>query len=94
MEMYGTDKPDLRNPLIIKDATEVLKDTTFGPFKKSTIKVIVVDDIGDKSNSWFNEVVDYASYIGMPGIGYFKVMDDMSFAGPIDKFLSEDERSS
>ena len=61
MDMYGTDKPDLRNPLIIKDATEVLKDTTFGPFKKSTIKVIVVDDIGDKSNSWFNEVVDYAN---------------------------------
>ncbi len=94
MEMYGTDKPDLRNPLIIKDASEVLKDTTFGPFKKSVIKVIVVDDIGDKSNSWFNEIVDYASSIGMPGIGYLTLMSDGTFKGPIDKFLSDDERNS
>lgn len=94
MDMYGTDKPDLRNPLIIKDATEVLKDTTFGPFKKSTIKVIVVDDIGDKPNSWFNEVVDYANLIGMPGIGYLTLMEDGIFKGPIDKFLTEEERDS
>ena len=94
MDMYGTDKPDLRNPLIIKDATEVLKDTTFGPFKKSTIKVIVVPDIGDKSNSWFNEVVDYANLIGMPGIGYLTLMEDGTFKGPIDKFLTEEERDS
>ena len=94
MEMYGTDKPDLRNPLIIKDASEVLKDTTFGPFKNSTIKVIVVDDIGDKSNSWFNEIVDYASSIGMPGIGYITLMEDGTFKGPIDKFLSEEERNN
>ncbi len=94
MEMYGTDKPDLRNPLIIKDASEVLKDTSFGPFKKSFIKVIVVDDIGDKPNSWFNEVVDYASSIGMPGIGYLTLMSDGSFKGPIDKFLTSEERES
>ena len=94
MDMYGTDKPDLRNPLIIKDATEVLKDTTFGPFKKSTIKVIVVDDIGDKPNSWFNEVVDFASSIGMPGIGYLTLMEDGTFKGPIDKFLSNEERDN
>ena len=94
MDMYGSDKPDLRNPLIIKDASEVLKDTTFGPFKNSTIKVIVVDDIGDKSNSWFNEVVDYATSIGMPGIGYLTLMEDGTFKGPIDKFLSEAERDA
>ena len=94
MEMYGTDKPDLRNPLIIKDASEVLKDTTFGPFKKSVIKVIVVDEIGTKSNSWFNELVDYASSIGMPGIGYVTLMEDGSLKGPIDKFLSDEERSA
>ena len=94
MDMYGTDKPDLRNPLIIKDATEVLKDTTFGPFKKSTIKVIVVPDIGDKPNSWFNELVDYANIIGMPGIGYLTLMEDGTFKGPIDKFLTEEERDS
>ncbi len=94
MEMYGTDKPDLRNPLIIKDASLTLKDTTFGPFKKSVIKVIVVPDIGDKPNSWFNEVVDYATSIGMPGIGYLTLMNDNTFKGPIDKFLSDEERKS
>ena len=94
MEMYGTDKPDLRNPLIIKDASEVLKDTTFGPFKNSIIKVIVVDDIGENSNSWFNEIVDFASSIGMPGIGYITLQADGTFKGPIDKFLSDDERKA
>ena len=94
MEMYGSDKPDLRNPLIIKDASVVLKDTTFGPFKKSTIKVIVCDGIGENSNSWFNEIVDYASSIGMPGIGYITLMGDGSLKGPIDKFLSDEEREN
>ena len=92
MEMYGTDKPDLRNPLIIKDISDILKDTTFGPFKNSTIKAIVVDDIGEKSNSWFNEVVDYASSIGMPGIGYLTLTKERTFKGPIDKFLTDTER--
>lgn len=94
MEMYGSDKPDLRNPLIIKDASDVLKNTTFGPFKKSTIKVIVCDGIGENSNSWFNEIVDYASSIGMPGIGYITLMSDGSLKGPIDKFLSDEERKN
>ncbi len=92
MEMYGTDKPDLRNPLVIQDATEVLKNTKFGPFRKSTVKVIVVDGIGTHSNSWFNEIVEYASSIGMPGIGYVTLMEDGSLKGPIDKFLTDDER--
>lgn len=92
MEMYGTDKPDLRNPLIIKDISKILENTTFGPFKSSIIKAIVVDDIGDKSNSWFNEIVDYASSIGMPGIGYLILTKDKTFKGPIDKFLSDTER--
>lgn len=94
MDKYGTDKPDLRNPLIIKDASSTLKNTTFGPFKNSIIKVIVVDNIGENSNSWFNEIVDYASSIGMPGIGYITLMEDGSLKGPIDKFLSEDERNA
>ena len=94
MDSYGTDKPDLRNPLIIKDASEVLKNTSFGPFKGSIIKNIVVDDIGTKPNSWFNEIVDFASSIGMPGIGYITLLEDGSLKGPIDKFLSEEERQN
>lgn len=92
MEMYGTDKPDLRNPLVIKDISRVLKSTTFGPFKSSVVKAIVVDGIGDKSNSWFNEVVEYASSVGMPGIGYLTLCKNGTFKGPIDKFLTDKER--
>lgn len=92
MDKYGTDKPDLRNPLLIIDLTEEFEETTFRPFRGVTVKGIKVPGISDKSNSWFNELVDYASSIGMPGIGYITVMDDMSFKGPIDKFLTEDER--
>lgn len=92
MEMYGTDKPDLRNPLVIKDISRVLKNTTFGPFKSSVVKAIVADGIGDKSNSWFNEVVEYASSVGMPGIGYLTLCKNGTFKGPIDKFLTDKER--
>lgn len=93
MERFGTDKPDLRNPLELIDLTDVFEDTSFRPFRGVTVKGIVVDDIADKSNSWFNELGDFAKSIGMSaGVGYFKVNDDMSFVGPIDKFLSDDER--
>ncbi len=89
---YGTDKPDLRNPLEIIDVTSVFVDTDFKPFRSVPVKAIKVLDIASKSNSWFNELVDYAKTIGMPGIGYFKILEDMSFAGPIDKFLTDFER--
>ena len=94
MERFGTDKPDLRNPLELVDLSEVFEETTFRPFKGVPVKGIVVEGIADKSNSWFNDLGDYAKSIGMAaGIGYFKVDEDGSFVGPIDKFLSDDERA-
>ena len=92
MLKYGTDKPDLRNPLQIIDLTEQFSETEFKPFRGVTVRGIKVDGIADKSNSWFNSLVDYAKSIGMPGIGYITVEDDMSFKGPIDKFLTDFER--
>ena len=93
MERFGTDKPDLRNPLELVDLGDVFEETTFRPFRGVTVKGIVVEGIADKSNSWFNDLGDYAKSIGMSaGIGYFKVDEDMKFVGPIDKFLSDDER--
>lgn len=94
MDKYGTDKPDLRNPLIITDISSIFENTEFKPFQRATIKAIKVDDIASNSNSWFNDIVDFASSIGMPGIGYVSVMEDMSFKGPIDKFLSEEDKNS
>lgn len=94
MEKYGSDKPDLRNPLVIIDLTEEFEETEFRPFRGVPVKGIKVENLASKSNSWFNEVVDYAKSIGMPEIGYLKVNEDLSFAGPIDKFLTEDEREA
>jgi aspartyl-tRNA synthetase len=92
MLKYGTDKPDLRNPLEIMDITDLFVDTDFKPFQKSTIRAIKVDEIGVNSNSWFNEIVDYANSIGMPGIGYVTLLEDGTFKGPIDKFLSAETK--
>ena len=94
MLKYGTDKPDLRNPLEIIDISDVFIDSDFKPFRGAVVRGIKVDDIGDKSNSWFNELVDYASSIGMPGIGYITLLSDGSFKGPIDKFLTDEDRKN
>lgn len=92
MLRYGSDKPDLRNPLEIIDLTDEFCETEFKPFRGITVRGIKVDNIASKSNSWFNEIVDYAKSIGMPGIGYITLEEDGSFKGPIDKFLSDYER--
>ena len=94
MLKYGTDKPDLRNPLEIIDISEVFTESEFKPFRGVCVRAIKVDNIADKSNSWFNDIVDYAKTIGMPGIGYISVMEDMSFKGPIDKFLTEEDKNA
>lgn len=94
MLKYGTDKPDLRNPLEIIDVSDVFKETEFKPFRDSIVRAIKVDDIASKPNSWFNELVDYAKSIDMPGIGYITVQEDKSLKGPIDKFLTEEDRNA
>ncbi len=94
MLKYGTDKPDLRNPLEITDISEIFKESEFKPFRGNTVRAITVSDIADKPNSWFNEIVDYASSIGMPGIGYISYLEDGAFKGPIDKFLTENDRKT
>ena len=94
MLKYGTDKPDLRNPLEIIDISDIFKESDFKPFRGVCVRAIKVDDIATKPNSWFNDLVDYAKKIGMPGIGYISVMEDMSFKGPIDKFLTEEDKKN
>ena len=89
---YGSDKPDLRNPLEIIDLTDIFEDTTFKPFNGVEVRGITVKNIADKSNSWFNELGEYATNNGLAGLGYLKVNDDMSLNGPIDKFLTDEDR--
>ena len=94
MLKYGSDKPDLRIPFEIIDLSDIFVNSSFKPFKGVTVRGIMVPDLASKSNSWFNELVDYAKSIGMPGIGYITVEDDMSFKGPIDKFLTNEDRGN
>lgn len=94
MLKYGSDKPDLRNPLEIVDISSIFKESEFKPFRGNVVRSITCKGIAKNSNSWFNEVVDFAKSIGMPGIGYLSYLDDGSFKGPIDKFLTEEDREN
>lgn len=89
---YGTDKPDLRNPLEVIDVTEIFETSNFAPFKNKTIRAINVPNCADQSKRFFEKMFDYATNIGMKGLGYIKVTDDFKFLGPIDKFIPEDKR--
>ncbi len=91
MLKYGTDKPDLRNPLEIVDLTDILNKSSFEPFKDTTVRGIVVNNI-DKSNSWYKQMEEYVKSIGGV-LGYIKVNDDMSFKSSLDKFFDDEVRS-
>ena len=91
MLKYGSDKPDLRNPLIIEDITDILSKSTFEPFKTSHIRGITVTNI-DKSNSWYKSMEEYMKSIGAVGLSYIKVNEDMTFKSSIDKFLDDSLR--
>ena len=85
---FGTDKPDLRNPLRIIDVTEFFQRCTFKPFHKKTVRAIRVH--ADLSKGFHEKLLKFAQEIGMSGLGYLEVMEDMSYKGPIDKFIPED----
>lgn len=91
MLKYGSDKPDLRNPLIIEDLTDILSKSTFEPFKASLTRGITVSSI-DKSNSWYKNMEEYIKSIGGAGLSYIKVQDDNTFKSSIDKFLDDELR--
>ena len=92
MLKYGSDKPDLRNPLYIVELTDVFKNTTFTPFTNTVIRGIKVDNV-DKSNSWFKGLEEYIKELGGSGLAYIKVNEDMTFKSSIDKFLTDEERT-
>lgn len=85
---FGTDKPDLRNPLRIIDLTEFFSRCTFRPFIGSTVRAIKVH--AEMSKSFHEKLLEYALSIGMGGLGYLEVGEDLSFKGPIDKFIPQE----
>ena len=92
MLKYGTDKPDLRNPLYIIDLSDFFNKCTFKPFINRTVRAIKVSK--HLSKGFHEKMLKYAMSIGMGGLGYLEVQEDLSFKGPIDKFIPEDLKST
>ncbi|CAF4466597.1 unnamed protein product, partial [Rotaria sp. Silwood2] len=93
---YGTDKPDLRNPIIITDVTELFKDTDFTIFKEniqngSVIKAIPAPKASNLPRSFFDKMLDFANLEGAKGLGYIQFLEDGSSKGPIVKFLTNSQ---
>ena len=91
MLSFGSDKPDLRNPLRIVDVTDFFQRCTFKPFHGKTVRAIKVH--ADMSKGFHEKLLKFATSIGMGGLGYLEVMEDMSYKGPIDKFIPEDMKT-
>lgn len=85
---FGTDKPDLRNPLRIIDVTDFFQKCTFKPFTGKTVRAIKVH--ADMSKGFHEKLLKFAQEIGMGGLGYLEVAEDLSYKGPIDKFIPDE----
>lgn len=85
---YGSDKPDLRNPLVIEDISNIMEKTTFEPFKDTIVRCIHVKNI-DKSNSWYKQMEEYVK--GLHGIlGYIQIKENLEFKSSLAKFMSDE----
>ena len=92
MEKYGIDKPDLRNPLIIQDVTDIFKNTDFNAFKEKTVKAIVVPNGATQGRKFFDKMGEYATTeeVGAKGLAWTKIEQDDSVTGGIAKFITSD----
>ena len=88
---FGTDKPDLRNPLRIMDVTEFFQGCTFKPFIGRTVRAIRVH--AEMSKGFHEKLLAFATSLGMGGLGYLEVAEDLSYKGPIDKFIPEEQKA-
>ncbi len=88
---FGSDKPDLRNPLRIIDVTDFFQRCTFKPFHGKTVRAINVH--AKLSKGQHEKLLKFATGIGMGGLGYLEILDDMSYKGPIDKFIPDDRKT-
>ncbi|MDE6221967.1 MAG: aspartate--tRNA ligase [Lachnospiraceae bacterium] len=88
---FGTDKPDLRNPLRIIDVTEFFQRCTFKPFIGRTVRAIKVH--AEMSKGFHEKLLSFATGMGMGGLGYLEIADDMTYKGPIDKFIPDEMKA-
>ena len=92
MEKYGIDKPDLRNPLIIQDVTEVFKDSEFNAFKDKTIKAIIVPNGAEQGRKFFDKMGEFATTdeVGAKGLAWTKLDNEGNVQGGIAKFITDE----
>ena len=92
MEKYGIDKPDLRNPLIIQDATILFENTEFNAFKDKTIKVIVVPNGAEQGRKFFDRMTEFATSeeVGAKGLAWTKITPERQVEGGIAKFITDE----
>ncbi|MEZ3447362.1 MAG: aspartate--tRNA ligase [Lachnospiraceae bacterium] len=88
---FGTDKPDLRNPLRIIDVTDFFQKCSFKPFIGRTVRAIKVH--AEMSKGFHEKLLSFATGMGMGGLGYLEVADDLTYKGPIDKFIPDELKS-
>jgi aspartyl-tRNA synthetase len=94
MEKYGTDKPDLRNPLVIYDLTDIFEGTEFNAFKDKTVKAIATENMTEKPRKFFDQMSDYAvSELEAKGLAWVKVDENGELNGGISKFIDEDRKA-
>ena len=93
MLKYGTDKPDLRNPLEIIELSDLFVGSSFKPFCNKCVRGIAVPNCVGQPRSFYENMLKFAESIGMKGLGYIEVLDEGKYKGPIDKFLSDDQRA-
>ena len=92
-ELYGIDKPDLRNPLIIHDVTKVFEGTEFNAFKDKTIKIMVVNNQQELGRKFFDNMSEFAvNELGAKGLAWVKLDEDSNLNGGISKFISEEQK--
>ncbi len=94
MEKYGTDKPDLRNPLVICDLTDIFEGTEFNAFKGKTVKAITTENMQDKGRKFYDKMSEYAvEELEAKGLAWVKVEDTGELSGGISKFIDEERKA-
>ena len=94
MEKYGSDKPDLRNPLVIVDVTKVFENTEFNAFKGKTIKAIVTHDMSEQPRKFFDQMSEYAvNELEAKGLAWVKVDENEEITGGISKFITPENKA-
>ena len=95
MEKYGIDKPDLRNPLIIQDVTELFKDSEFNAFKDKTVKAIVVPGGAEQARKFFDKMTEFATEEAeAKGLAWVKIDNENTVNGGIAKFVTDEIRDN